>query len=56
MENNVPKTEVVSFRLTAQEKRQFELLAKALNTTKSSFMHRRLKNFLLTIKMNENEK
>lgn len=51
-----PKSEVVSFRLTREEKRNFEQLTKMLNTTKSDFLYRRLKNILLTTKSNENEK
>jgi len=41
--------EVVSFRLTADEKQELEKLIQPLNTTKSEFFRMRMKNILLTI-------
>lgn len=42
--------EVIAFRVNDEDRRNLEKLTKALGTTKSEFMRKRVKNILLTLK------
>ena len=42
--------EVIAFRINNEDRRNLEKLTKALGTTKSDFLRKRVKNILLTIK------